>query len=108
MEEIKQCPYCGKEIKAIAKKCKHCGEWLTNEDSDVQDSTIEKVDEPEEENPLSSQAIPSDNTSEASKDTQGKSSKNKFAILGILAFIGFAIYMTGSSRNGKRVMGKPY
>ena len=28
MEETKKCPYCGKEILAVAKKCKHCGEWL--------------------------------------------------------------------------------
>lgn len=28
MEKTKRCPYCGEEILAIAKKCKHCGEWL--------------------------------------------------------------------------------
>lgn len=31
MEEKKICPYCGKEILAVAKKCKHCGEWLNIE-----------------------------------------------------------------------------
>lgn len=28
MDETKRCPYCGEEILAVAKKCKHCGEWL--------------------------------------------------------------------------------
>lgn len=28
MEDTKRCPYCGEEIKAAAKKCIHCGEWL--------------------------------------------------------------------------------
>lgn len=27
----KRCPYCGEEILAVAKKCKHCGEWLNND-----------------------------------------------------------------------------
>ena len=28
MEATKKCPYCGEEIMATAKKCKHCSEWL--------------------------------------------------------------------------------
>jgi len=31
MEDTKKCPYCGEEIKAVAKKCMHCGEWLDEE-----------------------------------------------------------------------------
>lgn len=31
-QEIKRCPYCGEEILTVAKKCKHCGEWLDNAD----------------------------------------------------------------------------
>ncbi len=34
MEKTKTCPYCGEEILAVAKKCKHCGEWL--EDRNIQ------------------------------------------------------------------------
>lgn len=30
-KETKICPYCGEEILAVAKKCKHCGEWLTDD-----------------------------------------------------------------------------
>ena len=31
-QETKKCPYCGKEILAVAKKCKHCGTWLDGRD----------------------------------------------------------------------------
>lgn len=32
MNEKKICPYCGEEILAVAKKCRHCGEWLDNQE----------------------------------------------------------------------------
>ena len=27
-KDIQLCPYCGEEISVLAKKCKHCGEWI--------------------------------------------------------------------------------
>lgn len=32
-KEIKQCPYCGEDILSVAKKCKHCGEWLIKDEA---------------------------------------------------------------------------
>lgn len=29
-DKTKICPYCGEEILATAKKCKHCKEWINN------------------------------------------------------------------------------
>ena len=35
MEDTKKCPYCGQEIKAIAKKCRYCGKWLNEDTNEV-------------------------------------------------------------------------
>lgn len=52
-QETKRCPYCGEEILAIAKKCKHCGEWLQTEPLEAIGSGrtdyVEEADEPYEE-----------------------------------------------------------
>lgn len=43
MEQTKRCPYCGEEILASAKKCKHCHEWL-EEPSDDNTSVEETIE----------------------------------------------------------------
>ena len=44
-QETKNCPYCGEEILAVAKKCKHCGEWLDGIDAALTDEAQEKPHE---------------------------------------------------------------
>lgn len=41
MEKTRTCPYCGEEIMADAKKCRHCGEWLNDEAEPKQDPAQE-------------------------------------------------------------------
>ena len=42
-QETMKCPYCGEEILAIAKKCKHCGEWLDEEE--IEGEVVETEEE---------------------------------------------------------------
>ena len=44
-KQTKNCPYCGEEILATAKKCKHCGEWLGESESVLTDEEIERFAE---------------------------------------------------------------
>lgn len=47
-QETKRCPFCGEEILAVAKKCKHCKEWL-DEDYDEDEEEYEYEDDDDDE-----------------------------------------------------------
>lgn len=51
-DDSMKCPVCAEEIKAEAKKCKHCGEWLTSEDSTsiIKSAEPQKAVKPEPQN----------------------------------------------------------
>jgi len=34
--DTKQCPYCNEKVLEVAKKCKHCGEWINNSGANMQ------------------------------------------------------------------------
>lgn len=35
-KKTKACPFCWEEILAVAKKCKHCGEFLENKEEEIE------------------------------------------------------------------------
>ena len=49
MIEYRKCPYCGEEILAEAKKCKHCREWLTEQPAKQSNETVETSNVQKEE-----------------------------------------------------------
>ena len=82
MEEKKLCPYCGEEILAVAKKCKHCGEWL-----DKQDETVKPI-EPRQ-----------------MAEQKSGSKKWKVAIPGIILAIAIGGYLVISNHQSKAERG---
>ena len=40
---MKKCPFCSEEIQETAKKCKHCGEWLLESNSQKNNSSADNI-----------------------------------------------------------------
>lgn len=52
LREVKGCPFCGEEILTIAIKCKHCGEWLSEEKRAEEAAKAAAVDSHEKPAPI--------------------------------------------------------
>ena len=101
MEDTKICPYCGEEIKAVAEKCRFCGQWLnedTNEvvtkDEEVKPQEVDPVEqvapneEAEEDNKATETVVTSKPDSETSTKGSAGSKKNAvYWVVGILAAV---------------------
>lgn len=101
MDDTKICPYCGEEIKAVAKKCRFCGQWLNEETNEVvakdeevkpqEDAPVEQVapnEEAEEDNKATDTVVASKPDSETSTKGSAGSKKNAvYWVVGILAAV---------------------
>ena len=101
MEDTKICPYCGEEIKAVAKKCRFCGQWLNEDTNKVaikeeeakpQDITSNEQVTPEKEAKEDYQATDTvvsnkPNKGTSSKCSDGSKKSTVYWILGIVAAV---------------------
>lgn len=68
----KNCPYCGGEIMAAAKKCKHCKKWLEPEYQDIEQPISEDQSSTDNQSALDSQSSSTEVTEEQVSTTQYK------------------------------------
>ena len=99
MNETTKCPYCGGEILAVAKKCKHCKQWLTNDDVDVTDSKGKESQgtnvEPSQDDSNSVQSDKSNSVSAPDPSTNVNTTKRVLVTLGIIAVVLVILFLSG-------------
>lgn len=86
MKDTKICPYCGEEIKAVAKKCRFCGQWLDEETSETAPiQVVEPETEPLVEKPASKETDDKPRIETNSKDAKSSNKSVVYWIVGVLA-----------------------
>ena len=102
-KDTKFCPYCGEKIKAEAKKCRFCGEWLDKEDKIICPACAESI-------PANVNVCPK--CGEILKKGERRSSSNQFKpvlVVLILAFIiGLSLIGYGLYQDRYKVDEIPY
>lgn len=85
-EEKKRCPFCGEEIMAVAKKCKHCGSWL--DESSKPSNTKQEINNVRMASPKAKNGV--------------KTSYVILAIVAVLVIAGGIYWSSASSPNNER------
>lgn len=114
MNKTKNCPFCGEEIMADARKCKHCGEWLEEDPIQEQTQEAEKMEtavsvsphaEPEQTEPV----MPTKAPYLDKESSTHKSKKWLFAVIPIVVVIaGVGLYLFGVFGNEPIIKGLPF
>ena len=111
MNKTKNCPYCGEEIMADARKCKHCGEWLEEDPIQEQTQEAEKKETDDSVNPnaepkQTEPVMPTKAPSLDKKSSTHKSKKWLFAVIPIVVVIaGVGLYLFGVFGNEPIIKG---
>ncbi|MCF0186724.1 MAG: hypothetical protein HUJ98_09600 [Bacteroidaceae bacterium] len=88
----KKCPYCGGEILEVAKKCKHCGRWLNDNQPKAEEA-------PKAEPKPIADAKPTAPVASSGQEQQQNKPFSNLAILGIIAALIIVSFIIGAIMN---------